>query len=135
MLLAEEGGNTVLLTGDGHGDDIIKGLRLHNLITDQQGIHVDVLKVQHHGSEFNLDAEFCRWVTADHYIFCGNGAHHNPDKRVIEAIVESRVGLTAADSKSLEVNRPFKLWFNSSETAANTPGKEHVILVILTADD
>ena len=34
-------------------------------------IHVDVLKVQHHGATANVDDAFVRAVTADHYVFCG----------------------------------------------------------------
>jgi hypothetical protein len=45
---------------------------------------VDVLKIQHHGSENNLDEQFARTVSADHYVFCGNGSHGNPETDVID---------------------------------------------------
>jgi len=76
---------------------------------------VDVLKVQHHGSEHNLDEAFCRAVTADHYVFCGNGAHGNPDVRVVDAIIDSRLGPASALSRNSQVANGFQLWFNSSE--------------------
>ena len=57
MLLADEGGKRLLLTGDGHSADIVKGLRLHGLLDGQGRLHVDVLKVQHHGAEFNIEHE------------------------------------------------------------------------------
>ncbi len=104
MLLVEEDEKSILLTGDGHHLDILKGLKHHRKLDRHGRIHVDVLKVQHHGSEHNIDEAFCDAVTADHYIFCGNGAHHNPDARVVKLIVESR----------RDDDRPFKLWFNSS---------------------
>ena len=116
MLLAEENGRTLLLTGDGHRDDILKGLEKAGRLEDD-GLHVDVLKVQHHGSEHNIDADFCRRITADHYVFCANGEHENPDLAVVDAVVRSR-----KDSE-----RPYKLWFNSSKTAsASARGREHM---------
>lgn len=111
MLLVEEGGKTVLLSGDGHREDILKGLAHQEKLDAQGRLHVNVLKVQHHGSEHNIDQAFCQAITADHYVFCGNGAHENPDLDVVETLMNARL---AADP------RPFKLWFNSSSAV---PGK------------
>ena len=124
MFMVEEkdaGGKikTVLLTGDGHHLDILKGLEMQKKIKADGTLHVNVLKVQHHGSEHNIDREFCKKVIADQYIFCGNGAHANPDLRVVEAIIDSRL---TNEHKSIhpKVNQPFKLWFNSSSENAAT---------------
>jgi hypothetical protein len=106
MLLVEEGQRRLLLTGDGHGRDIIAGLkRTGHLSSQHPKIHLDTLKVQHHGSEFNADKAFWATVTADHYVLCANGEHDNPDLRIIDEIVKSR--LVDGDQ------RPFKLWFSS----------------------
>ena len=116
MLLVEEKGRTLLLTGDGHRDEILKGLEKAGRL-EGDALHVDVLKVQHHGSEHNIDADFCRQVTADHYVFCANGEHENPDLAVVDAVVRSR-----KDSE-----RAFKLWFNSSKSAsASERGRAHM---------
>lgn len=115
MLLAEEGGRTVLLTGDGHFADILKGLEHEGRLDAEGRLHVNVLKVQHHGSEHNIDAAFCRSVTADHYVFCANGAHANPDLDVVETLVNERLG---ADP------RPFQLWFNCSSAVPGKPGEQ-----------
>jgi Metallo-beta-lactamase superfamily len=115
-LLAEEDGRTLLLTGDAHHREILKGLEKAGRL-DGDGLHVDVLKVQHHGSEHNIDRDFCRRVTADHYVFCANGEHENPDLAVVETVVQSR-----KDSE-----RSFKLWFNSSGSASNSErGRVHM---------
>lgn len=111
MVLVEEDGRTLLLTGDGHHETILKGLERAGKLKKGAGMHVNVLKVQHHGSEFNLDEEFCRRITADHYVFCGNGAHENPDLDVINAVIDSRIG--DKPSTNPEAKRAFKLWFNS----------------------
>ena len=56
------------------------------------GLYIDVLKVQHHGSENNLDAEFARQVAAEHYVFCGNGLHENPNLDVVRTYINARLG-------------------------------------------
>lgn len=123
FLVEEPDGNgstkTVLMTGDGHWEDILKGLEATRKINKGQPMHVDVLKVQHHGSEHNLDSEFCKRVTADHYIFCGNGGHENPDVDVVKAILDSRLDPKHQGSHA-EVGRKFKLWFNSSSKNKET---------------
>jgi beta-lactamase superfamily II metal-dependent hydrolase len=114
MLYVEEGKTKVLLTGDGHASEILRGLRFHGKLQDGQGLHVDVLKVQHHGSEHNTNEEFTRTITADHYVFCGNGAHENPDERVVQLFHDSRLGSAEQRSKNPQTDQPFKMWFNSN---------------------
>ena len=81
---------------------------------------MNVLKVQHHGALANVEAKFVKRVTADHYVFCGNGAHHNPEIEVVEAFAKAR--LTGIDSDGpVGPAAPFKFWFTSSpETPDST---------------
>ena len=118
---------TILLTSDGHHLDILKGLEMQKKIKADGTLHVNVLKVQHHGSEHNIDREFCKKVVADHYIFCGNGAHKNPDLEVVEAIIDSRL-TDKHKSTHPKVNQPFKFWFNSSSenTATEAENAAHM---------
>jgi len=119
MLLAEEDGKSVLLTGDGHSDEIVTGLERLGRLDGDGRLHVNVLKVQHHGSEHNVREKFFQDITADHYIFCANGAHHNPDLAVLDALIDQRL---AGDDR-----RRFKLWFNSSSRLASRPSyQEHM---------
>ncbi len=121
MLLVEEGNKTALLTADGHHADVLRGLDRAGQLPG--GIaHVNVLKIMHHGSEHNIDAEFCRRVIADQYVFCANGAHNNPDLRVVEAVIASRLGPHGTRRPHPEADRPFKVWFNAS--SATTDGRE-----------
>ena len=90
----------MIRNGDGHWADILKGLEHHGKLSAQGDIHVNVLKVQHHGSEHNLNAKFCQAVIADDYIICGNGAHENPDLDVLQTVVDSRLGTPAKRSQS-----------------------------------
>jgi hypothetical protein len=118
MLLVMEGGKTVLLPGDGHAADMLQGLDYHGKLDADGRIHVNVLKVQHHGSEHNIDEAFVAKVTADHYVFCGNGEHENPDLRVVEALIDARLGNVACRANHPQASGPFTLWFNSSASAS-----------------
>ncbi len=126
MFFLEEDGSTVLLTGDGHWEDIIAGLENTGRMPEGGGLHVSALKVQHHGSEHNWKHEFGQRITADNYVFCGNGAHKNPDLRVVDAVLESRLGSAAKRSKNAEVGNPFKLWFNCASSIATSKNKAHM---------
>jgi ribonuclease BN (tRNA processing enzyme) len=118
-LLVDDGRHSVLLTGDARSEELLLGLRQHGLVTDDQGLHVDVLKVQHHGAAGNVTEEFCKLVTADHYIFCANGSHSNPEKVVLDGILDFRIGERASESLSPGRDRPFTFWFT---TSSRTPG-------------
>lgn len=107
MFMVEENGKRLLLTGDAQQDFILDGLRRTGFLQGAS-VHLDVLKVQHHGSENNMDENFARTVTADHYVFCGNGSHGNPERQVIDIVFNSR----QAD------NRDFHFWFSTTSRAA-----------------
>ncbi|MFQ5744340.1 MAG: hypothetical protein ACE5HV_12240, partial [Acidobacteriota bacterium] len=126
MLLVEEDRKKVLLTGDGHWQDILEGLDACGKLDASGSIHVDVLKVQHHGSEHNTHLDFAKRVTADHYVFCGDGAHDNPDPRVIQAYIDSRLGPPSKRSRNAEVGNRFTLWFNASPTMAGAKHPAHM---------
>jgi len=118
MFFVQEGNQTVLLTGDGHADDALKGLKQRNLLDANDKLHVDVLKVPHHGSEHNMTPAFAQAITADDYIFCGNGFSTNPETEVIDLLVEER--------KKALPNKPFTLWFNSTSKLTHPQFKKHM---------
>lgn len=113
-LLVEQGGKSILLTGDARGDQIVDGLNATGRLSAGQTFTVDVLKVPHHGSENNVDRQFCDTVIATDYVFCGNGEHENPDLRVVKLIAERRLAIDSGTGN-------FKLWFNSSEAVSDKP--------------
>ena len=90
VVLARSGGKSMLLTGDARGDKMLTGLETVGLLKSGGSVHVDILKVPHHGSARNLKTEFFRRVTADHYVFSGNGEHGNPDREALEMLFEAR---------------------------------------------
>jgi hypothetical protein len=131
-IMVEEEGKKILLTGDARDDHIVDDL-IETGHADADGhIHVDVLKIQHHGSENNFSSGFGRCVTADHYVFCGNGKHENPDIEVVRRVIDSRIGPASRRSPNPEASRSFKLWFTSDGTTfkANEHHMEKVIQLV-----
>jgi beta-lactamase superfamily II metal-dependent hydrolase len=90
VVLAELDGNKMLLTGDARGDKILEGLKLKRLLDADGNCHVDILKVPHHGSQNNMETGFFKRVTADHYVFSGDGKHGNPERETLEMLQEAR---------------------------------------------
>jgi hypothetical protein len=70
-----------------------------------------VLKVPHHGSENNIDSDFCDAVIAKDYVFCGNGEHENPNREVVKMMARRRLAAKGTG--------PFKFWFNSSDAVTD----------------
>ena len=79
VVLAESDGRTMLLTGDARADFMIDSLKAQNLLDADGRLHVDLFKLPHHGSNRNVARSTFRDVTADHYVFSGDGHHGNPD--------------------------------------------------------
>ena len=90
VVLAEVGKKRMLLTGDARGDKVLEGLELVGLLKKGGKIHVDVLKGPHHGSNRNVAPVFFERITADHYVFSGNGEHGNPERETLEMLLGAR---------------------------------------------
>lgn len=117
VVLARKGGRSMLLTGDARGDYIVNGLVDAGLLgeearyperedfdsgrdwrrasdeadeKDVEPFHVDLFKGAHHGSANNVTVGFFKRVTADQYLFSGNGNHHNPDPETLRMLAEAR---------------------------------------------
>ena len=63
---------------------------LLELLVDGYSLHVDILKVPHHGSDNNVTEGFFRTITADHYVFSGDGEHGNPERNTMEMLFDAR---------------------------------------------
>jgi hypothetical protein len=90
VVLARSNGKSILLTGDARGDKILQGLETIGALPAGQTMHVDVLKVPHHGSSNNLTRNFFERITADHYVFSGDGEHGNPERESFEMLFKAR---------------------------------------------
>ena len=92
VVLAECEGKKILLTGDARGDDIMDWLKNTGHLEDGGTFHVDVLKMPHHGSDNNIAPSFFKAVTADVYLYCGDGKHDNPEPATLRMMREAREG-------------------------------------------
>ena len=89
MLFARADERTILLTGDGRSDHLLQGLEAAELLDEDGNLHVDVLKLAHHGSERDVTKAFFMRVTADIYVASANGRDGNPDLNTLVWIVEA----------------------------------------------
>jgi beta-lactamase superfamily II metal-dependent hydrolase len=105
-LLVEEGGKSILLTGDARWDQIVEGLEKTGRLQPNQSMTVDIVKVPHHGSENNVvETTLLDRVIAKDYVFCGDGHSGNPEIEVVKLMAKHR----------LKAPGKFKFWFNSSK--------------------
>ena len=81
VLLVELGGKTVLLTGDARGDHVLQGLEEADLFDAKGRIHLDVLKLPHHGSINNVETDFFEKVVADRYVISTDGVKFPTHRR------------------------------------------------------
>ena len=88
MFLATADNKTALFTGDGRSDHLLDGLQAAGLLNNGK-LHLDVLKVMHHGSDRNATKTFFKNVTADTYVVSANGHPDNPDLSTLIWIVEA----------------------------------------------
>jgi len=90
VVLARFGGKSMLLTGDARGDYVLEGLKQEKLLDADGRLHVDILKLPHHGSDRNVDPSFFERITADHYVASADGTFVNPDRPTLEMIIDAR---------------------------------------------
>lgn len=90
VVLAEAKNKRIFLTGDARGDKIMEGLELVGLLPKNGNMHIDILKVPHHGSDRNMETIFFERVKANHYVFSGNGENGNPERKTLEMLLDAR---------------------------------------------
>lgn len=89
QLYAKADGRTMLLTGDGRSDHLVQGLGMAGLLDGAGKLHVDLLKLPHHGSDRNVTKTFFKKITADIYVASADGTNDNPDLATLIWIVEA----------------------------------------------
>lgn len=138
MLLVEAEGKRLLLTGDGRGDHLLEGLEKAGFLEPGGSLHVDLLKVPHHGSMRNVTPAFFQTVTADQYVISANGRHHNPDLDTLRWIVEAALAqerqidvfvtnATDATRRLVTERDPGTYGYKLTELA---PGEDSVLLAL-----
>lgn len=87
-LLFEYEGRRIVLTGDADDRRLVESLRP---LAEAEGgrLHVDALKVAHHGSGRNLSNELLDLLDCDRYLLSTSGArHHHPDEIAMARILK-----------------------------------------------
>lgn len=108
VLLVEENGRRVLLTGDAGDESLLEYFEAAGLMDASGRIEVDVLKVPHHGAHNSFSDEFVDRVRAANYVFCGDGENNNPEPEVVDGY------LRAVKERPLAAGGPTQFWFNWS---------------------
>lgn len=99
MVLVEADGKRLLFTGDGRSDHLERGLQQAGLLDPDGKLHVDVLKLPHHGSKRNITQDFVRNITADLYVISASGRHGHPHKNTLRWVV----GAARDQGRSIEI--------------------------------
>ena len=89
------------------------------------------------GSDHNITPEFTLAISANHYVFCGDGYHNNPELLVLKQVFASRIGPASQRTRSPEAQgRAFAFWFSTSP-AACSPGMQraHMEKVVAWAEE
>lgn len=123
VVLVEAEGKTMLLTGDALAEDILKSLKETKLLKTNKPLHVDLLKMQHHGSRNNITEEFLRSVTANHYVFSANGKHHHPSLETLEMLSNTRGG----DHYTVHLTNPVPHAVKFYKADQKKPGKNYKV--------
>ncbi|MBX5161394.1 hypothetical protein HJB89_30450 [Rhizobium sp. NZLR8] len=114
VLLVEENGRRILLTGDAGDESLLEYLTAAKFIGDDKRLEVDVLKVPHHGADNSYSKKFVESIRASHYIFCGDGEHHNPEPDVVEGYLKAVKTIPLSDGGDTT------FWFNCSSARCAT---------------
>jgi hypothetical protein len=89
VVYATDGKKKILLTGDGRGDFILEGIENAKLMKKDK-FPVDILKVPHHGSIRDLEADFFERIPAKDYVISANGKFANPDLATLDLLLTAR---------------------------------------------
>ncbi|RYY25264.1 MAG: hypothetical protein EOP62_14485 [Sphingomonadales bacterium] len=133
VVMLQSEGHSALLTGDARADYVMTGLEEAGYLPVGGKMHVDILKLPHHGSARNIDLPFLDRVHADHYVASGDGTYGNPDRETLEMIEKARpdggytVHLTypAADCDTTH-----QAWAKDRKSAKYTPAKNSIAQVV-----
>jgi len=90
VVLAEAAGKRMLLCGDARGDHVLRGLEAAGKLAAGGSLALDVLKLPHHGSIRNVEADFFERLPARHYVISADGRDGNPETATLDAIAASR---------------------------------------------
>jgi beta-lactamase superfamily II metal-dependent hydrolase len=85
-MLVEINGKKILLGADAHPTTLVHAIQE---ITGGGALDVDVFKLPHHGSKYNLTSSLLQIVRAKEYVFLSNGAYFgHPDAAAVAKVIK-----------------------------------------------
>ncbi|MGY8524819.1 hypothetical protein [Paracidovorax citrulli] len=116
MLLAEEDGRAVLLSGDADGTAVLQALREAGRLVDGR-LHLHAMTVRaggRSGASLAPLQALLRAISADHYLVWADGTDGPPPSTWLEPVLAARRGAS--------VQRPFTFWLMGTAASALPPG-------------
>ena len=84
---------SMLFLGDAHDASILESVRSLKF-NEANKLQLSLLKVSHHGSEYNTSMDLLKIVSADRYVISTNGTKHGlPNQRTVARIIASGEGI------------------------------------------
>ncbi len=106
-------GKSILLTGDARGDYTLEGMKTAGLLK-KDPLHVNILKLPHHGSDRDVEPDYFRQITADHYVISADGTYDNPDVPTLQMLSEARKD----DKFTIHLTNPLKEFAKAQPASA-----------------
>ena len=76
----------MLFLGDSLPADVAAGLRALGY-SEERPLHVDLVKVSHHGSRHNTSPELLKLIRGERFLISGQGVKGHPDKETLARII------------------------------------------------
>jgi hypothetical protein len=73
--------------GDAHPSVVVETLRCYYGISPENKLSVDVVKLSHHGSKRNTNAELLNHIKSNRFIVSSDGSQGLPDKECLARII------------------------------------------------
>ena len=90
--ILEVGNRRMLFLGDAHDKVVVENLKELGF-SETNKLQLDLVKVSHHGSQYNTSSEFLSLLQSSRYVISTNGSSHGlPNKRAIARIIKETNG-------------------------------------------
>jgi beta-lactamase superfamily II metal-dependent hydrolase len=90
--LLEVDNTKMLFLGDAHDEVVVESLKELGF-SEKNKLHLDLVKVSHHGSQYNTSSEFLSLIQSSRFVISTNGTRHGlPNKRTIARIIKETDG-------------------------------------------
>ncbi|NQZ92060.1 MAG: MBL fold metallo-hydrolase [Moritella sp.] len=82
----------MLFLGDAHDQVVVNSIKELGF-SEANKLQLDLVKVSHHGSQYNTSSEFLSLIQSSRYVISTNGSRHGlPNKRTIARIIKETNG-------------------------------------------